>query len=299
LNEEKFRTSAEESICGFFFGSESAMAIFRKSCALFQAVDLIGIQLYADRWTLSEYKFSKPKLSPDELEQQRRPLLQTIEKLERKKTEIEIATSKTLDTEKNRELGRAKDELEAEIRGLHVQLGQLPDPAVLPQFYEPYCRYEQAKSVLLDAIRTRQLRVHNGRGGDINPLVWQDDRRFRCYLELSIVVNSKTAGPPRVQPAFIDEVEFNLWLKTLIPIVPLPQKITIEEQNPSIDELVAKFIERKRNEEKNGAPHPPKWVMRKEAITEIPKLTGRGFDQCWTRYAPTSWRAPGAPKKKS
>ena len=275
------------------------MAIFRKCYTLSEAVERIGMQLYSDQWTGSEYMFSKPKLSPDELEQQRRPLLQTIEKLERKKTEIEIATSKTLDTEKNRELGRAKDELEAEIRGLHVQLGQLPDPAVLPQFYEPYCRYEQAKSILLDAIRTRKLRVHNGRGGDINPLVWQDDRRFRCYLELSIVVNSKTAGPPRVQPAFIDEVEFNLWLKTLIPIVPLPQTISIEEQKPSIEELVAKFIERKWNEEKNGAPHPPKPAMRQKAITEIPGLTGRTFDQCWARYAPSSWLAPGAPKKKS
>ena len=263
---------------------------FRRCYTLSDAVELTGRRLFAHEWTGFEYSQERPQWSPDELEQAHSAIQKTINALEQQLSETENAISATLDDEENQRLGQKRSSINRRRQIEASKLGLLPQPEILRQTFEAYRRRIEAESAVVDAIQQGKLNVHDGRGRPLSTLVWTDVR-FRYYIELSIIVNCKTAGAPRWRPARIDEKELDRWVATLQPPVQSRGK-------PSADEQLRLFLRQQVRAVEGGTPVQGKAAFRELARKEIPGLTKRMFERLWMEEIPDSWHQPGRRKGK-
>jgi hypothetical protein len=264
----------------------------RKHYLLSEAFELVGRRLFGRTWTGTEYA-QRPTPSPDEIAATREPYETSLTNLSRDLTEIESQIARSLDQAVLAQAAERKQRIEEQLTllrtTLHLELSE-PNEAMRDQ-WETYQRRVAAERTLKDAIREHRFGVDDGRGNQIHPLVWTDDPRFRCYVELSIAVTAKRSGTPRVQPVRIEEHSFDSWLRTLGPLV---------AHEPPKDELPpvekARALIRKWVAESDGVQLKSKAAYMADAQERIKGLSERGFDQAWAIEAPPSWKKHGKRK---
>jgi hypothetical protein len=265
---------------------------FREMVTLSDAVELIGRRLYGETWIGQEY-LSRPGKSPDELARERKPLEEEISATEAEIREIEVAIQKSIDPAENRRLAKLRAKRKAHVQQLQARLSlDHPLNDIIRDSYDTHMRWHTATKTFVDAIKAFKLRVHDGRGRELNPAAWSNPK-FRYYLELSLIVTPRSAGEDRRQPARIDRDPLNTWLATLKPIVE-PPPAPPRELSP--EQQVTGYLQQKVASARGG-PHQNKDTLRKEALAQIPGATGRMFDRVWQNVVPPKWRESGAPRK--
>ena len=261
---------------------------FRETHTLSDAVERIGRRLYAHTWTGDEHFQQKVK-SPEELANIRAPLEKKLNEASTELSEIDRAIHRTIDNREIEELKKQRLHTQSDWNNLNLQLNhELPAQNDYTRtVYESYDRYRKAESTLLDAVRQRQIMVHDGHGHELSPSVWTHPK-FRYCIELSIVVNSKMSGEPRRQAARIDRDPFEKWLATVKPLVESLRPLSVEERLDDFlkQEVLAAKIAPKKTK--------PKYCAAAKA--EIPDVTKRMFDRIWSEVVPSTWRHGGRPK---
>jgi hypothetical protein len=261
---------------------------FRELYTLTDTVELIGRRLYSDTWTSFEYMYAAPVRVPTEIAAERAPLEEELGTIESQIDAINREIAAILEGQKIERLKKRRRTLETRADGLRAELRQLPLNDIILQTYNSHIRWHQAKDALVDAIRQFRLKVHDGRGHELNHSVWLDPR-FRCYIDLSIVVNSKTAGSPRRQAARIDRDAFKNWLASINPLVEPPSA-------PAVQERLTEYV-RREIDVARGVKHKTKSELLESAKKEIPGVTKRMFEHVWASETPAEWRKAGARPK--
>lgn len=261
---------------------------FRELLTLSDAVELIGRRLYGETWTGWEYQ-SQPRKSPEEIASERKPLEEELATAEAEIQKIEAAIQKSIDAAENRRLAKHREKLETRVRQLLTKLSlDHPLNALVRDAYETRVRWQTATETLLAALRGFKLRVHDGRGRELNQFAWSNPK-FRYYLDLSLVVVPRTAREPRWQAARIDRDPFENWLATLTPLVEVPRELSPQER-------LTEFLRQQIAVATEGS-HKRKGALRKEALKQTPGATGRMFDRVWSTVVPPKWHKSGAPRR--
>jgi hypothetical protein len=261
---------------------------FREMLTLSDAVELVGRRLYDETWSGWEYA-SQPRKSPEEIASERKPLEEELSAAEAEIREVEAAILKAINANENRRLAARRDKLETRIRQLHTTPNRdHPLKEILVDAYTAHVRCKTATETFLEAINGFKLKVHNGRGQELNRAVWTHPK-FRYYLDLSIVINPRSSGEPRRQAARINRDEFDNWLATLKPIVEAKHERSAEER-------LTEFLRQKIAGAGDG-PHENKDQLREQALAQIPGARDRMFDRVWSNIVPEEWRKAGAPPK--
>lgn len=265
----------------------------RKHYLLSEALDLIGKRLFARSWTGQEYA-QQPTPSPEDIAAMREPFETSCANLTQELTEIESRIARSLDQQMLTQASQRKREIEDQLGTLRTKLFlELPEPnSVMRDQWESYRRRVTTERTLMDAIRERRFDVDDGRKKQIHPLVWTDDPRFRCYIELSIAVTAKRSGAPRVQPVRIDEVSFDSWLQALPPRV--AHEPTAEDDLSPQEKC--RVLIRNWVVESNGLQLKPKAAYLADVRKCIENLSERAFEQAWAAEAPPSWKKHGKRK---
>lgn len=261
---------------------------FCETYTLSDAVEQIGRRLYGETWTGLEY-MSQPGKSPEEIANERKPLEEELSTAETEIREIDAAIRKTVNAEENQRLAIQYRRLEARASRLRATLNlEYPLNDTVRDSYSAHVRGKTATETLLQAIKEFRLKVHDGRGRELNHFVWSDPRFSYC-LDLSIAVNPRISGEPRRQAARIDRDQLKNWLATLKPIVEAKHERSVEER-------LTEFL-RQHVADARGGPRKTKDALREEALAQIAGTTGRMFDRVWPNIVPQKWRRAGAPRK--
>jgi hypothetical protein len=265
----------------------------RKHYLLSEAFELVGRQLFGQTWTGMEYA-QQPTPSVDEIAAAREPYETSYTNLARDLTEIEARISRSLDQEELARATERKRTIEEQLAFLRTKLHlELPEPnEVMRSQWETYQRCVATERTLIDAIQDRRFSVDDGRGRQIHPLIWTNDPRFRCYLELSVAVTAKRSVTPRVQPVRIDEASFDAWVRTLQPLV--GHEARPEDKLPPPER--ARALIRNWAADSNGAQLKSKAAYMADAHGIIEGLSERAFDQAWAIEAPAAWKRHGKRK---
>lgn len=269
-------------------GGEMPAPPFRETYTLSDAVELVGRHLFGDTWSSLEYIYCEGSRGPAEVAAERQPLESELTTVEAQIDANNRDIGAILDAGKIGRLKRKRGELEARENTLRARLRNLPYNETTIENYNAYLRWHKAKQTLLDGIRQLRLKVHDGRGRELNFSVWNDPR-FRYYIDLSIVVNSRTAGGLRRQAARIDRDAFKNWLATVKPLVESPGEPAVEER---LTEFVRREVDASRNSKRKTKPK-----LLELARNEIPGVTKRMFERVWGSVTPADWHKPGAPSK--
>ncbi len=262
---------------------------FRETYTLSDAVELIGRRLYGETWTGSESAYSQPRKSPEEIVAERKPLEEELSAAETRIREIDAAIGKTMDDHENRRLAVQRVRSQSLAKQLRATLSlDHPSNDITTDLYNAHVRWKTTVETFLEAIKGFKLKVHDGRGSPLNELVWNDPR-FRCYLDLSVVVNSKTAAAPRWQPARIDRDKFKNWLATVTPLVEVKYERSAEER-------LTEFLRQELAAMRTG-PRRTKVALRAAAREKIGGVSLRMFERIWTAETPPESRKGGRPPK--
>jgi hypothetical protein len=257
-------------------------------------VELVGRHLYSHIWTGREHFHTQPVDSPQEIAAKREPLEKLRDAATAELLDIENAILATTNAKEISRLMVRRKDVEWRSKTLNTQIfvdHPLNDGVI--ETYKSFMRQKRATETLLDAIRKLEVKVHDGRGRPLNHSVWTDNR-FRFYIELSIVINSTTAGGPRRQAARIDRKPFEDWLKAIPRIVepialPEPEVRTTPEKQCKL--LIINWINSGRVPINRNAA----WLEAKEQISG---LSERAFQRAWAESAPDSWKRRGRRAKK-
>jgi hypothetical protein len=267
---------------------------FREMYTLSDAVELVGRHLYSHTWTGREYFFTLPVDSPQEIVAKREPLEKQRDAAIAEFREIEKAILATTNAEEISHLMVRRESAESRSQILNTQIVlDHPMNEGVVETYESHVRHKCATETLIDSIRQSRLNVHDGRGRFLSPWVWTDSR-FRCDIELSIVINPKTAGGIRRQAARIDREPFDVWLKTIPRLVeriaPDRPEISVAPEK-QCESAITNWVESRRIPINRTAASL-------ELKRHIPDLSERAFLRAWAKCAPDSWKKSGRRAKK-
>ena len=258
---------------------------------LSDAFERVGRRLFGRKWLGTEYQYRGTIPTRDEMEGKRAPFLAAVEKLETELKEFNKRSAAVSDSQAVQSFAREREIIESRLEEARGALYLRPPPDDgHDQIFEIYHRRHIAEETLLEAFRSGALKVHDGQGVEIRAAIWTDDPRFRYYIELSMVVNSKTASPRhRFQAARISQSEFEAWIKKArLPQLRARPAIPIREQ-------CKQFLEKCFQE---TGPIPIKAKLRELANAEIPDLSENTFNSVWAAVAPAEYRKPGRKTQK-
>ena len=260
------------------------MEIRQRGYTLTEVFEAVGRRLFGDAWAGDEWLM--PAIpSPEEIEAERRPLLEARSNAEARRDELQSEMARTVDPTRMKEILGTVEEIAGTIDEIGDRLLTIPEPD--GRYRARFATYERrltAEDVLIAALRRSELKAKDRGGGPIPEDLWEGRKGFGYYLDLNIVVMPRNRGSRRRYSVRLDETEVETWLQTILPL----DDARIDEVSPKqrcvlfLSELI-----------REGDPPRPKAEILAEARSRIPDLSARGFNAVWENTVPESWRRSG------
>lgn len=249
-----------------------------------EAYDRLGRHLYPNTWDGREI-IQDALPSPESVMEERAPLERRIEKIQTEvlRTQKKIGSTVKEDeiadlTETERTLIDNRQKVHAELRNLY----EVDDN--FRRRYAAFDRAETAKSRLIGALQAGHLKATLGQSLEAPRHLWNGQRGFAYYLELSIAVLPRTFSAKRREPVIFRRKDFDNWLADVVPF-------EFNEVHPPTPEVLCRAFLRRTVEESTRIEKKLDCWLRAEA--EIPKLSERKFDRLWDEIVPHAWKRPG------
>ena len=255
---------------------------------LLQAYDALGRRLFGREWTGQD--LLQPRIDPPEILAERRaPLEQKLKAIDARDDEGAAAMQRLMSEEERDRLKEEKAALFAERAELQQDLGRLP--ALNDDYrrsYDAYARSEKAKAMLFGALNSGSVKAQAGLGMLIDWPYWSRARRFRCDLDLSLVILPHTFSSRRRDSVLIRKDHFDAWLKTVTPLSPE----LIAQLEP--EALCRAWLRELGQKHPDRSPFK-KTAMRADAKRDF-RVSANVFDRLWDDVVPVTWKRAGAPK---
>lgn len=264
----------------------------RQYYTLFQAYDQLGRHLYGDSiWTGTEIDREKLR-PPEEIKAERAPIEARIHAIDEEVKNINDTIARIVDSAKIETATAKRTELLKERSEFQNRLFNMWDADErYAQSYEARRRREVTEKRLLEALKQGKLQAIFCRQTILPNYVWQGERGFRYYLDLSIAVVPNHVSAIRRGAVFVKKDEFHRWLDNVIPEI-VHQTAVVDPRQRCRWFLLQAMKEGNEKKLKTKAEY------REEAMKLIPGLSERAFNAEWHHTVPESWRGRGRPKGK-
>lgn len=253
-----------------------------------EAFELLGKHLYGSEWTGWELTAS-PVDDPDAIERKRAEFGKQIEGLHAEITVIDERIAATVDAVTIEKLQDRRAALLSELGALHSTLSDLP---VIDdrhrQRHRTFLRRQNAEAILVDALSAGDLQAWATRGLEATGIpkhLWQGEKGFQYYLELSLVVLPRQEFGKRRGSVKLRSAEFDAWLMTV-------ERIVVDPETPLSPEEQATIWFRRFIEQQTGTPPKRDYALHRMKL-EVHDLSGAGALRVWQAHAPKHWKTPG------
>lgn len=266
------------------------VGLVRKDYLLNEALELVGMRLYHHDWTGQEL-FARKIASPTRLLEQRAPLEAAIAAEQHLIDELGKEESRIIDAARIFEIKAERSDAFARRSDAYENLDRLPDSSdesYLKQ-YETFERRKLAEKCLIEALGRGKIEAYTLKGMAIPCELWLGQKGFAFDLALSAVCMPKNYSGQRRDSIRIPEVQFDDWLRTVLP--------DDAHDRPDIspeDRCRAFLISAVRS----GLKAKTRDSYQEEAMASIPGLSKRAFLQAWAEVVPPHWKKQGRPRSQ-